>query len=145
MEDGRILTLNKMHEIEALPDDLVRDKSISANHGASGSDPLEIDIEKLLAKQRERKEKLEASQDSANGDKGVEFVGGAAPTSVTEIANTTIRIKDDDGSWMTLRAANEIVKEMKSKPTVSAEAKSARRGITVKEYFDRVKKRRVDG
>lgn len=59
------------------------------------------------------------------------------------MANATIRIKDDDGSWMTLRAPSEIMKEKKNKTVVSEKVKASRKGITVKEYFDRVKKRRV--
>jgi RNA polymerase-associated protein RTF1 len=150
LEDGRIFTANKLHEIETLPDDLVRNKGVNAGKDMENGG-VEIDIEKLLAKDRERRDKeakkqLEASAVKGERDTKVEFVtgdGSAAPTSALEIANSAVRIQDDDGTWMTLRAANEIVKEKQSKPHVPQEAKAARRGISVKDYFDRVKKRRV--
>ncbi|CCI50983.1 unnamed protein product, partial [Albugo candida] len=63
---------------------------------------------------------------------------------VTEIANATIRIQDDDGTWMTLRPASEILRQMREKSVVSTELKASRKGLTVKEYFDRVKRQRVE-
>uniref|UniRef100_K3W5X8 Plus3 domain-containing protein n=1 Tax=Globisporangium ultimum (strain ATCC 200006 / CBS 805.95 / DAOM BR144) TaxID=431595 RepID=K3W5X8_GLOUD len=145
LPDGRIMTLNKVHEVEALPDDLVAGVSGATKSSKSGNS-LEIDIEKLLEKQRERKlkESQKVEEMLKEKDSKVEFVGGAAPTNVQERANSTIRIQDSDGSWMTLRPANEIVKQMQTKPVVSAETKATRKGITVKEYFDRVKRRRVN-
>lgn len=144
LPDGRIMTLNKVHEVEALPDDLVTGIAGVAK-SKKGSNSLEIDIDKLLDKQRERKlkESLKLEELLKEKDSKVEFIG-AAPTNVQEIANSTIRIQDSDGTWMTLRPANEIVKEMQNKPVVSAETKATRKGITVKEYFDRVKRRRVN-
>lgn len=141
LPDGRIMTLNKIHEVEALPDDLVAGKFGVTK---KGSNSLEIDIDKLLDKQREHKlkEALRMVENRKEEDSKVEFVG-VAPTNVQERANSTIRIQDSDGSWMTLRPANEIVKEMQNKPVVSEETKLTRKGITVKEYFDRVKRRRV--
>lgn len=143
LPDGRIMTLNKVHEVEALPDDLVAGK-FGVTKDKKGSNSLEIDIDKLLDKQRERKvkESLKIAENRKDEDSKVEFVG-AAPTNVQEIANSTIRIQDSDGSWMTLRPANEIVKQMQNKPVISEETKATRKGITVKEYFDRVKRRRV--
>ncbi len=136
MDDGRIMTVNKLHEVEALPENFgkIQNLDISEKKG-------EIDIERLMTKQRQRLEKQPTLTTTLQ--QKVEFVGGVAPTSVTERANATVRIQEEDGSWMTLRAANDIVKEMKSKPQVSEQAKAKRTGITVKEYFDRVKKRRV--
>ncbi|KAG7395996.1 hypothetical protein PHYBOEH_002902 [Phytophthora boehmeriae] len=141
LNDGRVMTSNKLHVVEALPDDLLQKAKGSEKKPAGES--LEIDIDLLLAKQRERKlkdaERLEAKRKEREGQ--VEFVG-AAPTNVQEMANATIRIKDDDGSWMTLRSPAEIMKEKQNKTVVSEEVKASRKGITVKEYFDRVKKRR---
>lgn len=127
-DDGRILTLNKLHEIEALPDDLLRHSSLKQNNNAANS--AEIDVEKLLAKERGRREKEAKKLESlaSERDTKVEFLGGTVPTTATEVANTAIRIQDDDGEWMTLRAANEIVKEKQSKPVVPQEAKAARLG-----------------
>ncbi|KAJ8572001.1 hypothetical protein ON010_g4829 [Phytophthora cinnamomi] len=142
LHDGRVMTSNKLHVVEALPDDLL-DK-VKGVGEKKATDGLEIDIDRLLAKQQERKQKdaerMAAKRKEREGQ--VEFVG-ATPTNVQEMANATIRIKDDDGSWMTLRSPAEIMKEKKNKTVVSEKAKASRKGITVKEYFDRVKKRRV--
>ncbi|KAI9918925.1 hypothetical protein PsorP6_012050 [Peronosclerospora sorghi] len=143
LKDGRVMTSNKLHVVEALPDDLL-DKVKGVSERKQTGDNMEIDIDRLLAKQQERKQKdaerLAATRKEREGQ--VEFVG-VAPTNVQEMVNATIRIKDDDGSWMTLRSAAEIMKEKQSKSVVSDKVKASRKGITVKEYFDRVKKRRV--
>lgn len=143
MPDGRIMTLNKVHEVEALPDDLVSGK-FGVTKEKMGGNSLEIDIDKLLDKQRERKmkESLKQLEKQKEEDAKVEIVGAAAGN-VQDFANSTIRIQDSDGTWMTLRPANEIVNKMQNKPVVSEETKATRKGITVKEYFDRVKRRRV--
>lgn len=141
LPDGRIMTLNKIHEVEALPDDLVSGK-FGVTKDKMGGSSRELDIDKLLDKQRERKltelRKLEAKRQEE--DAKVEIVGGGDDGGN---ANATIRIHDSDGSWMTLRPASEIVTKMQSKPVVSDATKATRTGITVKEYFDRVKRRRV--
>lgn len=143
MPDGRIMTVNKLYVVEALPDDLIPTKA-GEDPNNSGANGMEIDIDRLLAKKREREEKeVKRLEDKARREAQIEYVG-AAPTSVQEIANSTIRIQDDDGTWTTLRPASEIVKEMQSKPVVSAEAKASRKGISLKDYFDRIKRRRVD-
>ncbi|UIZ29128.1 hypothetical protein KXD40_007503 [Peronospora effusa] len=143
LQDGRVMTSNKLHAVEALPDDLL-DKVKGVGEKKQTGDGLEIDIDSLLAKQQERKQKdaerLAAKRKEREGQ--VEFVG-VAPTNVQEMVNATVRIKDDDGSWMTLRAPAEIMKEKQNKTVVSDKVKASRKGITVKEYFDRVKKRRV--
>ncbi|CAI5731824.1 unnamed protein product [Hyaloperonospora brassicae] len=143
LADGRVMTSNKLHAVEALPDDLL-DKVKGAGEKRQNGDDLEFDIDRLLAKQRERKQKdaerLAATQKEHASQ--VEFVG-VAPTNVQERANATVRIKDDDGSWMTLRSPAEIMKAKQKKTAVSDKVKASRKGITVKEYFDRVKKRRV--
>lgn len=128
-----------------LPDDLLRHSSLRQANATERENTGEIDIEKLLAKERERREKEAKKMELLTQTQAsqVEFLNGTVPTSAMDVANTALRIQDDDGEWMTLRAANEIVKEKQSKPVVSEEAKAGRRGISVKEYFDRVKKRRV--
>lgn len=144
MPDGRIMTVNKLYVVEALPDDLIPTKAGEDTNSSSGGNSMEIDIDRLLAKKREREQKeTQRLEDKARREAQIEYVG-AAPTSVQEIANSTIRIQDDDGTWTTLRPASEIVKEMQSKPVVSAEAKASRKGISLKDYFDRIKRRRVD-
>uniref|UniRef100_M4BP43 Plus3 domain-containing protein n=1 Tax=Hyaloperonospora arabidopsidis (strain Emoy2) TaxID=559515 RepID=M4BP43_HYAAE len=143
LADGRVMTSNKLHTVEALPDDLL-DKVKGVGEKKQNGDDLEFDIDRLLAKQRERKQKdaerLAATQKEHASQ--VEFVG-VAPTNIQERANATVRIKDDDGSWMTLRSPAEIIKAKQNKTAVSDKVKASRKGITVKEYFDRVKKRRV--
>ncbi|CAI5741335.1 unnamed protein product [Peronospora destructor] len=143
LQDGRVTTSNKLHAVEALPDDLL-DKVKGVGEKKQSGDGLEIDIDRLLAKQQERKQKdAERSAAKRKEREGqVEFVG-VAPTNVQEMVNATVRIKDDDGSWMTLRAPAEIMKEKQNKTVVSDKIKASRKGITVKEYFERVKKRRV--
>nr|CCA28257.1 RNA polymeraseassociated protein RTF1 putative [Albugo laibachii Nc14] len=151
LADGRIMTLNKVHEIEALPEDLVRNNAnqnsvLECEIGLDGrpTGKIEIDEERLLAKQREKKKKdLKDKANMESKETKVEFVG-QAPTNVTEIANATIRIQDDDGTWMTLRPASEILRQMREKSVVSTELKASRKGLTVKEYFDRVKRQRVE-
>ncbi|KAL0584139.1 hypothetical protein ABG067_006023 [Albugo candida] len=150
LADGRIMTLNKVHEIEALPEDLVRNNTnqnsvLECEIGQDGrpTGKIEIDVDRLLAKQRERKKKeIKDKADMETKETKVEFVG-PAPTNVAEMADATIRIQDDDGSWMTLRPASEILRQMREKSKVSTELKASRKGLTVKEYFDRVKRQRV--
>lgn len=146
MPDGRVLTLNKVHEVEALPDDLVAGK-FGVTKDKMGGGSAEIDIDRLLDQQRARKQKESQRREAQRQaeDAKVHVVNSTSSASAQDVANATIRIHDSDGSWMTLRPANEIVQKMTSKPVVSDATKAARKGITVKEYFDRVKRRRVDG
>ncbi|KAF0700638.1 Aste57867_8816 [Aphanomyces stellatus] len=128
LEDGRIMTANKLQEVEALPDDIVPETKGKAKE------------EDVLVKM-ERKRKLAEATEITPRVAEVQVDGEG-----TDIANKTIRVKEDDGTWTTMRPAAEILKEQEQKmrPVVSDEAKKARKGLSMKEYFDRVKQRRAE-
>ncbi|RHY52402.1 hypothetical protein DYB38_001610 [Aphanomyces astaci] len=125
LPDGRIMTVNKLVEVEALPDDIIPDNKKNSK---------EEDV--LVKMERKRKaQELAVVETRVNS---VEIEGDG-----TDIANKTIRFIDDDGTWTTIRPAAEILQEqeLKKRPVVSDEVKKTRRGISMKDYFNRVKER----
>ncbi|EQC31520.1 hypothetical protein SDRG_10694 [Saprolegnia diclina VS20] len=138
MPDGRIMTVNKLQEVEALPDDMIPETKAKKQDGGHAE---------LVEKIKERQAR--ALEDESKPDEAmandIEFVDGQ-PVDVTDVANLTIRYKDDDGTWTTMRPAAEILKEKEAKirPVIPEAEKVQRKGLTMKEYFERVKRRAAE-
>ncbi|RHY35533.1 hypothetical protein DYB32_000002 [Aphanomyces invadans] len=129
LPDGRIMTVNKLVEVEALPDDIIPDKAKKSKE------------EDVLVKMERKRKAQEAAVVEARVN-AVEVQGDG-----NDIAHKTIRYMEDDGSWTTIRSAAEILEEQerKKRPVVSDEVKKNRRGISMKDYFNRVKERQANG
>jgi hypothetical protein len=181
LDDGRIMTVNKTQEIEALPDNLVAEpqerkkmtpmdrmekslrlkqlqerKEEEGGGGGGGGgggegrddDDVEEDVEGKFHRDGHMTKEKHTPNDRSDHRHmvdDVEFIG-EKPVHPRDIANVAIRFKEEDGTWMRLRPAVEILKEqqMKQCPVIPEADKRKRKGLSMQEYFDRVKRREME-